>query len=374
MKVLAIVAIAMFLPLMLASTASAAPPITVDLLTASPFAILAGDHLTNVPTSTIAGNVGLSPAAGSFITGLTCTEITGTLYAVDATGPLCATNNPGLLTTAMNNLTTAYNDAAGRLPDTTYITADNQLGGQTLVPGVYRFGHATTANLIGNLTLSGDADAVWIFQATSDLVFAAASTVTFNGYAQACHVFWQVGSDTTLHSTASIRGTILSFNDIVVDDAVTVEGRLLAAAQAPHAGRVTLIHDTITAPAACVTQASIDSTNAAAAAAAAAQAQAAAEAQAAADRAAAAKVIADKAAADKIIADKLAAQVAEAASISASLSAAQAVKTAKAAQAAQAAAVKAKLARIARVKAAQKAIARKRAAVRAASTSAAFTG
>lgn len=151
----------------------------MPLLTASPFAVLAGTGISDVPTSTIAGNVGVTPAAGSTMTGLTCAEVTGTIYAVDATGPApCSANNPGLLTVAKNDLTAAYDDAAARSPDTTYITTDNQLGGLTLVPGVYRIPHASTANLIGNLTLSGNADDVWIFQATSDLVFSSSSTVT----------------------------------------------------------------------------------------------------------------------------------------------------------------------------------------------------
>ena len=93
---------------------------------------------------------------------MTCAEVTGgTVYAVDATRPpFCGVDNPGLLTVAKNDLTTAYDDAAARYP--TYhitLTGDNQLGGaQTLVAGVYRVPHATTANLIGNLTLNGDAD------------------------------------------------------------------------------------------------------------------------------------------------------------------------------------------------------------------------
>ena len=247
MKVLAAVAFAMLLPLMLARTASAAPP--VQLLTTSPFAIIAGTAITDVPTSTIGGDVGLTPAAGTFYAGLTCAEVSGTIYDVNGTGPApCVVNNPGLLTVAKNDLTTAYNDAASRIPDVTYNTADNQLGGLSLVPGVYRFGHAATANLVGNMDLNGNgnADSVWIFQATSDLVFNAASSVTLTGGAQACNVFWQVGSAATLRTTASVVGTIIAHDDITLDDAVTLNGRLFAGGQANQAGAVTLIHDTIT--------------------------------------------------------------------------------------------------------------------------------
>jgi hypothetical protein len=370
MKVLAAVAFAMLLPLMLARTASAAPP--VQLLTTSPFAIIAGTAVTDVPTSTINGDVGLTPAAGTFYAGLTCAEVTGTIYDVNGTGPApCGVMNAGLLTVAKNDLTTAYNDAAGRIPDVTYSTADNQLGGLALVAGTYRVPHAATANLVGNLTLdgAGNADAVWIFQATSDLVFAAASSVTLTGGAQACNVFWQVGSAATLHTTANIVGTIIAHDDISLDDSVTLNGRLLAGGQANQAGAVTLIHDTIIRPAACVTQASIDSSNAAAAAAAQAaanQAAAAAAAQAAADQAAAA---AQAAAAQ--------AATAQAAAAQAAANRAAIVKKAQAAQRARAAAARAAKARAvkaAAVKAARKKIAIKRASVRAAVVTPGFTG
>ena len=151
--------------------------------------------------------------------------------------------NPGLLTTAKSDVTTAYLDAAGRTPDTTFVSGDNQLGGQTLVPGVYSFGHATTANLIGNLTLSGDANAVWIFQASSDLVTASSSTVTLTGGAQACNVFWQVSSSATLNTSSTIQGTILALTSITVAHGATVDGRVLA-----RNGKVTLDTNTITRP------------------------------------------------------------------------------------------------------------------------------
>jgi len=115
---------------------------TVNLGTAAPFAVLAGAGITNVPTSVITGNVGLSPATGANYSGLNQAEVTGTIYSVDAFGPGGYVQNPGLLTTAKNDLTTAYVDASGRTPVTTLAGSDNQLGGKTLTPGVYAFSHA----------------------------------------------------------------------------------------------------------------------------------------------------------------------------------------------------------------------------------------
>jgi hypothetical protein len=232
--------------LVLAGSSAAATPTTVGLGTAGSFAVLAGTGISDVPTSSITGNVGLDPHPGSDITGLTCAEVQGKIYTNNAAGPACRTINAGLLTTAKNDLSNAYTDAAGRIvpPLNVLGAADNQLGGQTLVAGVYRFGHATTANLTGTLTLSGSASAVWIFQATTDLVFASSSTVHFTGGASACNVFWQVGSSATLGTSSSISGTILALTSITANHGSSINGRLLA-----ETGLVSLDTNTVTRPA-----------------------------------------------------------------------------------------------------------------------------
>ncbi len=218
---------------------------TVSLGTADSFAVLAGTAVTDVPASVIKGDVGLSPAAGSNYAGLTSAEVTGTIYAVDASGPSGSVNNPALLTTAKNDLTTAYLDAAGRTPTTTYVAADNQLGGKTLTTGVYAFGHASTANLTGTLTLDGggDATSVFIFQASSDLVTASSSVVTLTNGAQACNVFWQVTSSATLGTSSTFVGTIMALTSVGLNTSATLSGRALARNAA-----VTMDHNTITKP------------------------------------------------------------------------------------------------------------------------------
>jgi hypothetical protein len=225
-----------------------AATVKVDLGTADAFAVLAGTEVTNVPTSVITGNVGLSPAAGSnYDSGVTTAQITGNIYAVDGTGPLGAINNPGLLTIAKSSLTTAYLDAAGRTPTTTFATTDNQLGGQTLTTGVYSFGHADTANLTAASPLTLDAqnnpDAVFILQATSDLVTASGSVVQLINGAQSCNVFWQVTSSATLGSGSTFKGTIMALTSITVTSGANIQGRALA-----RNGAVTLDADTITRP------------------------------------------------------------------------------------------------------------------------------
>jgi len=221
---------------------------TVDLRTASSFAILSGTpNITDAGNaSVINGNVGLSPATGAGI-GLTCLQVAGTIYSVDATGPLpCRVTNGPLLLTAKNNLTTAYNDAAGRTPLTTVPT---ELGGTTLVAGVYDSTSTTfgiTAGA-GPLVLDGqnDASSVFIFQAPfsgTGLNVGSGSTVTLTNGAQACNVFWRVDT-AAINTTANFVGTILALNSITVANGATIQGRLLA-----RNGNVTLINDTITAP------------------------------------------------------------------------------------------------------------------------------
>jgi len=182
---------------------------------------------------------------------LTCAEVTGgtaiisaAIYSVDLSGPLCRVTNPGLLTTAVTDMTNAFTDAANRTPFTTLSAADNQLGGQTLTAGVYRFGGATTANLTAAnpLTLDalGDPNAVFIFQATSSLVTASGSVVRLVNGAQACNVYWQVVSQATLGTGSTFPGTIMAGTAIVDDGGSTVNGRFLAQSA------VTLNNTTIT--------------------------------------------------------------------------------------------------------------------------------
>jgi hypothetical protein len=204
----------------------------VGLGTATPFAVLAGTTVTNTGPSIISGDLGVSP--GSAVTGFPPGIVTnGTIHAADATA-----------LQAQTDLTTAYNDAAGRTP-ATVVSAD--LGGQTLVPGVYKA--ASSMSLTGTVTLDagGDPNAVFIFQAGSTLITASNSTVSLIGGGQACNVFWQVGSSATLGTTTTFVGSILALTSISVQTGTTVAGRVLA-----RNGQVSLDTNRITAPTSCI--------------------------------------------------------------------------------------------------------------------------
>ncbi|MFE9328966.1 ice-binding family protein, partial [Nocardia sp. NPDC052278] len=209
--------------------ASAAQP-PVGLGTAASFAVLAGQTVTNTGPTIISGDVGVSP--GSAITGFPpglITPGTGTFHAADA-----------VALQAQTDLTTAYNDAAGRGPAT---AAPPDLGGQTLVAGVYNT--AGPMGLTGTVTLDGqnDPNSVWIFQAGSTLITASNSTVALINGASPCNVFWQVGSSATLGTNTTFVGTIMALTSISAQTGTIVEGRLLA-----RNGSVTLDNNRITRP------------------------------------------------------------------------------------------------------------------------------
>jgi hypothetical protein len=205
---------------------AAQPP--VGLGTSAPFAVLAGSTVTNTGPSVIAGDVGLSP--GTAIVGFPPGLVNdGTLHAADA-----------VALQAQSDVTTAYNDAAGRTP---VVTESSDLGGQTLAPGVYQA--ASAMSLTGTVTLDagGDQSAVFIFQAGSTLITGSSSSVSLIGGAQACNVFWQVGSSATLGTTTSFVGTILALTSASLDTGATLQGRVFA-----RNGAVTLDDNVITQP------------------------------------------------------------------------------------------------------------------------------
>ena len=202
----------------------------VGLGTADTFAVLGGTTVTNTGLTVISGDLGVSP--GSAVTGFPPGLVNnGSIHAANA-----------VATQAQSDLTTAYNDAAGRTcPSPSNLTGID-LGTQTLTDGTYCF--SSSAQLTGTLTLDGqnNPNAVFIFQIVSTLTTASASTVSLINGAQACNVYWQVGSSAVLGSTTTFRGSILALTSISLNTGATiVEGRALA-----RNGAVTLDTNTIT--------------------------------------------------------------------------------------------------------------------------------
>lgn len=214
-------------PLSVQFAAYAANPVAPDLGTAGTYSVLGGQTVTNTGASTLSGDLGVNP--GPAITGFPPGIVAGATHAGDA---------PALQ--AQSDLTIAY-DAARLSPSTANVSGD--LVGKTLTAGVY----TSTSDLLlsGTLTLDGqnDPNAVFIFQITSALTTASASSVKVINDAQACNVFWQVGSSATLGTASAFRGTIMALTSISVQTGAVVKGRALA-----RNGQVSLDTNTFVTP------------------------------------------------------------------------------------------------------------------------------
>lgn len=208
----------------LGANAAAQP---VDLGTAASYSVLGGQTVTNTGPTTMNGDLGVSP--GTATTGFPPGTVGGTLHANDAHAAQ-----------AQSDLVIAYDDAAGRAA-TASVSGD--LVGQTLPSGVYS--STGPLELSGTLTLDGEGDpnSVFIFQTSSTLITASSSTISLINDAQACNVYWQVGSSATLGTASTFVGTIMALTSISVTTDTVVEGRVLA-----RNGQVSLDTNTFIAP------------------------------------------------------------------------------------------------------------------------------
>lgn len=197
----------------------------VPLGSAGAYGVMAATTITTTGGTTISGSLGVSP--GTALTGFP--DVIGTLHIGDAAAAQ-----------AQSDLTTAYDDAAGRTAGA--VSVAGNLGGQTLAPGLYK-STSSLAISAGDLTLEGDANAVWIFQMGSTLVTTTGRRVILSGGAQAANVFWQVGSSATIGESSVFKGTIMAAQSITMATGATLEGRALA-----RAGQVSLDASAITVP------------------------------------------------------------------------------------------------------------------------------
>jgi len=151
----------------------------------------------------------------------TSSLVTGRLYAADMAVP-----TPSNLTTAVSDMETAYTDAAGRVtPDFVNLGAGN-VSGLTLIPGLYKWGTGVLA--ASDVTLSGGASDVWIFQIAQDLTISNGVAITLSGGALSKNVFWQVAGQASLGTTSSFKGIILCQTQIVMQTGAAMNGRALA--------------------------------------------------------------------------------------------------------------------------------------------------
>lgn len=208
-------------------------PPTVNLGTAENYVILASTGVSTTGTTSIIGNIGVSPTAATSLTGFgliidnsgtfsTSSLVVGRIYAADYITP-----TPVNLTTAVSNMLTAYNDAAGRLnPDHTELHAGN-LTGQTLTPGLYNWSSVVSIGS-GGVTIAGGPDDIWIFQIAQNLLVADGASIILSGGASPQNIFWQVAGQASLGTTAQFKGIILCQTLISLNTGASITGRLLA--------------------------------------------------------------------------------------------------------------------------------------------------
>jgi hypothetical protein len=212
-------------------TMTIAIALPVNLRTSGNFVLLGKSGITNVPTSRITGNVGVSPITSTALTGFPLTpdssnqfsttpQIIGRAYAADYGAP-----TPSNLTTAINDMETAFTAAAGRAPDVTELGA-GMIGTVTLAPGVYRW--STGLLIPTNVTLSGSATDVWIFQIAQDLTLSSGTSIFLAGGARPKNIFWQVSGQVVVNTGAHLEGNVLSQTATTLDTGASLNGRLLA--------------------------------------------------------------------------------------------------------------------------------------------------
>jgi len=221
----------------------------VNLGTAADFAVLTKSGVTTTGVTSVKGDMGTSPIAATAITGFTLIMdsskthstsalVTGKVYAASYTSP-----TPSKMTTAISDMETAYTDAAGRLdPDELNLKA-GLIEGETLAPGLYKWGSSVsfTSSLTfdGECTLAGvcpgldqndplKTEPVWILQMTGDLIVGSGARVTLKNGAKWENIFWQIAGSTTLYTSAHIEGTILCATNIVFQTGSSLNGKALA--------------------------------------------------------------------------------------------------------------------------------------------------
>ena len=203
----------------------------VNLGGSGTFAVLAKSGISTVPNSAITGDIGVSPAAETAITGFSLTadpsnqfstsaQVTGRVYAANLAPP-----TPALLTTAISDMELAFTDASGRAPAVVEMGAGD-IGGMTLATGVYKWG--TGLLIPTDVTLAGSATDVWIFQIAGDFTMSSSTNIFLTGGALAKNVFWQVSGLVYIGTTAHCEGTILGQTSVTMATGASLTGRMLA--------------------------------------------------------------------------------------------------------------------------------------------------
>lgn len=197
---------------------------------AGAYVILAKSGISNTGSTAITGNIGVSPAAASYITGFSLVAdqsnvfsesiyVNGNVYAANYAVP--TTSN---LTTAIGAMETAYTDLAGRSnPDFTELGTGN-IGGETLAPGIYKW--AGNVTMPSSVTITGSSTEVWIFQIGGNLSMAAGISITMAGGALPENVFWQVAGQADFDASSHFEGILYCATAVNFVTSAPMNGRV----------------------------------------------------------------------------------------------------------------------------------------------------
>ncbi|MBC7427417.1 MAG: DUF3494 domain-containing protein [Bacteriovorax sp.] len=203
------------------------------LASAESYVLLTKTGISNVTGSNITGNIAVSPAAATYITGFALVADATNVFSISSsvpTGKVYAANyavpTPSNLTAAIGTMETAYTDAAGRNPPDYNELATGDLGSKTLVPGLYKWSSNVIAPL--NFTISGSATDIWIFQIAGNLSLASGVNITLTGGALPKNIFWQVAGQVTLGTSSHFEGVILCKTAVTLGTLASINGRILS--------------------------------------------------------------------------------------------------------------------------------------------------
>jgi hypothetical protein len=231
MKKIALSSALLSLAIFSAAAADGSSPLPVNLGTAGNFTALGETLVSAGTTVSVVGNVGIYPAAATYLTGFSPTAdpsnqfstsalVRGRLYAADYASP-----TPAFLDSAIGDMDAAYTDAAGRAAGASNLVLT---GSSVLAPGVYAW--TSGLDIASSITLAGGANDVWIFQISGTLTLGSGVQINLAGGAQASNIFWQVSGQTTLGSTVIFNGNILDQTTVVLGTNATLNGKALAQA------------------------------------------------------------------------------------------------------------------------------------------------
>jgi uncharacterized repeat protein (TIGR02543 family) len=223
-------------------------PANINLGSAGDFTILTKAGISTTGVTSVGGDIGVSPAAATSITGFGLImdsnnqsshtpAVTGKVYAADYAAP-----TPAKMTTAVKDMETAFTTANGLTTPAPIVGLySGNISGRVLAPGLYKWASGVLITNAG-VTLAGGPNDTWVFQISQDLTVNSSAIVTLIGGAQAKNITWVVSGQATLGTNANFSGTILSKTLISLNTGAVVKGKLLAQTA------VTLNASTVTKP------------------------------------------------------------------------------------------------------------------------------